>query len=77
MATLYKHGNIKADYTRYVMQTKGNRLGYIFREMSDGWTLIRSARAGSRWKLFQKHYPVAYISMVIDPILRKQIEANQ
>lgn len=77
MATLYKHGNIKADYTRYVMQPQGTRLGYIFREMSDGWTLIRSAKAGSRWKLFKKHYPVCFISMIIDPMLRQQIEGRK
>ena len=55
MATLKKHGNVIADYTRHVWQKHFNyALGYIFRLMSDDTLLVRSAYPGKKWRIFRK-----------------------
>lgn len=74
MATLYKHGEIVADYTRFVNYSNGQNIGYIFRFMSDGWVLVRPHRAGGRYKLFRKDKSLLHIQMTIDTFLCKQLE---
>lgn len=74
MATLYKHGQILADYTRFIRQPNGTAIGYIFRLMSDGWILVRPHRTGGRWRLFRKDYSLINIQMTLDIFLRKQVE---
>ena len=74
MARLYKHGNVVADYTRFVMSSNGQKIGYIFRLMSDGWVLVRPHRVGGRYKLFRKDGTLLHIQMTIDPFLWKQLD---
>jgi len=73
MATLYKHGEVVADYTRFVNYSNGQRIGYIFRLMSDGWVLVRPHCIGGRYKLFRKDGSMIHIQMTIDPFLCKQV----
>ena len=73
MATLYKHGEIVADYTRFVNYSNGQRIGYIFRLMSDGWVLVRPHRSGGRYRLFRKDKSLLHIQMTIDTFLAKQL----
>lgn len=73
MATLYKHGDVIADYTRYIKYSNGQRLGYIFRQMSDDWTLIRSALPGRKWRLYRKHEAISKISQQNDAMLINNI----
>jgi hypothetical protein len=74
MATLYKHGEVLGDYTRFVAQRNGAKIGYIFRHMSDGWILVRPHRAGGRWRLFRRGDTLTNISMIVDCFLRKQLD---
>lgn len=73
MATLYKHGEIIADYTRFVTYSNGQQIGYIFRLMSDGWVLVRPHRSGGRYKLFRKDRSLLHVQMTIDTFLSKQL----
>jgi hypothetical protein len=74
MATLYKHGEVLADYTRFVAQRDGTKLGYIFRHMSDGWILVRPHRTGGRWRMFNKGKILLDIQCTIDTFLRAQLD---
>ncbi len=74
MATLCKNGNVLADYTRFVTQNDGRKIGYIFRLMSNGWVLVRPHRAGGRWRRFRKDGKLLHIQMTIDIFLREQLD---
>ena len=74
MAILYKNGEILADYTRFVPQRNGFKIGYIFRLMSNGWVLVRPFKAGGRWRRFRKDGKLSNIQQTIDPFLREQLE---
>jgi hypothetical protein len=74
MAILYKNGTVLSDYTRFVLQSNGTRIGYIFRLMSNGWILVRPHRAGGRWRRFCKDKKLSDVQMTIDVFLRPQLE---
>jgi hypothetical protein len=74
MARLYKNGIVLADYTRFVSQPNGSRIGYIFRLMSNGWVLVRPHKVGGRWRRFRKDRNLIHVQMTIDPFLRSQLD---
>ena len=73
MAILYKHGEVIADYVRFIPQHNRSPIGYIFRLMSNGWVLVRPHKSGGRWKRFRKDNSLLHIQMTIDPFLREQL----
>ena len=55
MATLYKHGEVVADYYRVVaLAYTDPMIGRYFRLMSDGVVLTRPAIIGTRWKVLHR-----------------------
>lgn len=78
MATLYKHGEVMGDYTRFIMYSNGQRIGYIFRKMSDGCILVRPHRTGGKWRIFRRakdNWDLVTIEMIIDHFLAIHLDA--
>lgn len=76
MATLYKHGEVVADYYRVMSAPYPDpRYGRYFRLMSDGTVLTRVARPRTRWKVLDRNKPgLGYISHMITEELYNYVE---